>query len=59
VAAAQTLQSRVTLPIHYGTIPLADDGFDEPLRALKEALASAGGLDFRIPEFGQPIDINR
>jgi L-ascorbate metabolism protein UlaG (beta-lactamase superfamily) len=59
VAAAQTLQSRFTLPIHYGTIPLADDGFDEPLRALKEALASAGGLDFRIPEFGQPIDINR
>jgi L-ascorbate metabolism protein UlaG (beta-lactamase superfamily) len=61
VAAAEVLRSRVTLPIHYGTIRLADDGFDEPVRELKEALASrpGGGLDFRIAEFGQPVDINR
>ena len=61
VAAAETLRSRVTLPIHYGTIRLADDAIDEPLRVLKEALASRpdDDLDFRVAEFGQAVDISR
>jgi L-ascorbate metabolism protein UlaG (beta-lactamase superfamily) len=58
VAAAAILQSRVTLPIHYGTFRLADDGFDEPLRELRAALAArGGGLDFRVPEFGEAAEI--
>lgn len=58
VAAAQTLQSRVTMPIHYGTIRLADDAFDEPLRVLREALAAhATPPNFRVPDFGEPVAI--
>lgn len=56
VTAAETLQSRVTLPIHYGTIRLADDGFDEPIRVLYEALARhAAPPDFRVVEFGEAL----
>jgi L-ascorbate metabolism protein UlaG (beta-lactamase superfamily) len=56
VAAADILQSRVTLPIHHSTIPLADDAYDEPLRVLNEALAGRthGWL---IPEFGEAVVI--
>jgi L-ascorbate metabolism protein UlaG (beta-lactamase superfamily) len=61
VAASETLQSRVTLPIHFGTFRLADDAFDEPLLVLQEKLAArrAADLDFRTPEFGEPIVIGR
>jgi L-ascorbate metabolism protein UlaG (beta-lactamase superfamily) len=61
VAATEILQSRVTLPIHYGTFPLADDGFDEPLLGLDRALAArrhAGAeIDFRVPEFGEAVTV--
>ncbi|HEY0224246.1 MAG TPA: MBL fold metallo-hydrolase [Pseudolabrys sp.] len=57
VAAAETLQARVALPIHFGTFRLADDGFEEPVRVLQEALAAkrAAGvnLDFQVPAFGE------
>lgn len=63
VAAAEILQSQVTLPIHYGTFPLADDAFHEPLRVLDEALNArrqAGvEIDFRVPEFGEAVVISR
>lgn len=58
VVAAATLRSRVTMPIHYGTIRLADDAFDEPLRVLHEALAGrAAPPHFRVPEFGEAVVI--
>jgi L-ascorbate metabolism protein UlaG (beta-lactamase superfamily) len=61
VAASETLESRITLPIHFGTFRLADDAFEEPERALQEALAarheSAGKPDFRVPAFGEPVVI--
>ena len=61
VAASLTVKSNVTLPIHFGVFPLADDAFDDPTIALAAALAEAqaGGalLDFRLPGFGQPITI--
>jgi L-ascorbate metabolism protein UlaG (beta-lactamase superfamily) len=58
VAAAVTLQSRLTLPIHYGTIRLADDAFGEPLQELHKALAAqATPPDFRVVEFGEPVVI--
>ncbi|HEY0299728.1 MAG TPA: MBL fold metallo-hydrolase [Rhizomicrobium sp.] len=58
VAAAQTLRSRVTMPIHYGTIRLADDAYDEPLRALREALAAQSAPpEFRVPDFGEALVI--
>lgn len=59
VAASEILESQVTLPIHYGTFPLADDAYGEPLRVLEEALDArrkAGvDLDFRVPEFGEAV----
>ena len=38
VQAHLTLRAGVTVPMHYGTFPLADDGEDEPLEALRRAL---------------------
>lgn len=58
VAAAETLRSSVTMPIHYSTIRLADDAFEEPLRALGEALSEKNApVEFRVPEFGEPVVI--
>ena len=63
VAASKTLRSKVSLPIHFGTIQLADDAFDEPIRGLDEALKArqrvGDGLDFRVPDFGIAVDIQR
>lgn len=56
VEAASILQSRVTLPIHYGVFHLADDGYHEPLHALREALAGSD-LDVRVPDFGTAIHL--
>ncbi|MCH9687489.1 MAG: MBL fold metallo-hydrolase [Deltaproteobacteria bacterium] len=41
VEAHVQLGATVTVPIHYGVFPLADDGEDEPLEDLREALAQA------------------
>jgi len=59
VAAAATLESRVSVAIHFGAFPLADEGRDTPLRELAQALAERPGpaLDFRVPRFGVPIDV--
>jgi L-ascorbate metabolism protein UlaG (beta-lactamase superfamily) len=39
VAAQQQLGARIAIASHFGTFPLADDGKDEPVNALREALA--------------------
>jgi L-ascorbate metabolism protein UlaG (beta-lactamase superfamily) len=56
VEAASILQSRVTLPIHYGVFHLADDGYHEPLETLNAAL-SGSDLDVRVPAFGDAVHI--
>jgi L-ascorbate metabolism protein UlaG (beta-lactamase superfamily) len=38
VEAHRILQSRLSVATHFGTFPLADDGFDEPLAELSRAL---------------------
>lgn len=62
VAAAEILQARVTLPIHFDTFRLADDAFGEAVRVLQQALAAkrAAGvnLDFRVPAFGEAVVIS-
>ena len=59
VAASLTLESAVTLAIHFGTFHLADDGFDSPERELEQAIAAVRqrglDIDFRVPVFGAPI----
>ncbi len=57
VAAAATLESRVTIAIHFGAFPLADDGMEAPVHGLGRALADRPDrrIDFRVPRFGFPI----
>jgi L-ascorbate metabolism protein UlaG (beta-lactamase superfamily) len=42
VQAAQDLGSELTVPMHYGTFDLGDDGQQEPVEQLKRALEAAG-----------------
>jgi len=59
VAAAETLQSHVSLPIHFDTFRLADDGYGEARRILHETLAArATPLDFRVPDFGEAVVVS-
>lgn len=62
--ASRTLESGVSLGIHFGTFQLAEDSFGEPekdLAAALEATRAAGAegprMDFRIPAHGQPVEI--
>lgn len=61
VSASLTLESQVSLAIHHGSFPLADDAMDAPPRLLAEALAMAApgraGLDFRISAPGEAVII--
>lgn len=47
VRAAAVLESEVAIPMHYFTFDLGDDGQDEPLEVLREALRD-GGPRFEI-----------
>jgi L-ascorbate metabolism protein UlaG (beta-lactamase superfamily) len=38
VRAHEDLRAARTVPVHFGTFPLADDGYDRPLDELREAL---------------------
>jgi len=65
LAASLTLESSVSLAMHYGTFPLADDAFDAPPQLLADSLAQARrdaperrGLDFRQPAFGKAVIIS-
>jgi L-ascorbate metabolism protein UlaG (beta-lactamase superfamily) len=61
LAASITLASEVSLAMHFGTFCLADDSYDEPPIALQHALAAVQGkprgIDFRVPDFGEPTVI--
>jgi len=59
VAASLILEAQVSLAIHYGTFPLADDGMDAPVQELATALASipaaTRGGDIRTPAWGEDV----
>lgn len=66
VAAARDLRARLSIPMHYGTFPLGDDAYDEPLRDLGIALDGAatapaafprGRPAFTVLDFGQGLDV--
>jgi len=63
VAASRILEAQVSLAIHYGTFPLADDGMDAPLQELATTLATvphgARGGDLRTPAWGESVTIRR
>lgn len=57
IAASCTLESEISLAIHFETFHLADEDFSDPAELLKAALKDvrhAGrGTDFRLPVFGR------
>ncbi|HET9795720.1 MAG TPA: MBL fold metallo-hydrolase [Thermoanaerobaculia bacterium] len=58
VRAAQDLGARAAIGVHFGTFELADDGEEEPLHELHDALAaSAGAPPFRALGFGESWDV--
>jgi L-ascorbate metabolism protein UlaG (beta-lactamase superfamily) len=59
VAAHLQLGARVSIAGHFGTFDLADDGEDEPVERLREALqrADLGQTEFRIMDFGAGAEI--
>jgi L-ascorbate metabolism protein UlaG (beta-lactamase superfamily) len=48
VRAAKALEAKVSIPMHYGTFHLGDDGQDEPLDVLREALEKEPGVRFEM-----------
>jgi L-ascorbate metabolism protein UlaG (beta-lactamase superfamily) len=57
VDAHLALGARTSIPMHYGTFFLGDDGIDEPLRDLQSALAAKGNPNFVILENGEGRDL--
>ncbi len=57
VGAHLALRARSSIPMHYGTFALGDDGFEEPLRDLQSALAARGNPNFVILEHGEGRDL--
>jgi L-ascorbate metabolism protein UlaG (beta-lactamase superfamily) len=51
------LRPRLSIAMHFGTFQLTDEAIDEPIRALREALARRGVDEnaFRVPAFGETI----
>ena len=49
--------AETALAHHFGTFQLTDEAIDEPIRALREALAERGvdESEFRVPAFGETI----
>ena len=56
VRAAQALEAEISIPMHYGTFHLGDDGQDEPARVLRAELAKTPGVEFAILEPGESIE---
>ncbi len=51
------LRPRLSIAMHFGTFQLTDEAIDEPVRALRAALAERGvdQHEFRVPAFGETI----
>jgi L-ascorbate metabolism protein UlaG (beta-lactamase superfamily) len=52
IEAHRDLGAHVTIPMHYGTFPLGDDGETEPVDVLRQALGATGETGFEILEMG-------
>lgn len=60
VEAANILQAKKSIGMHFGTFKLADDGQDEPLEHLKEALAQCKKPpDFGVLDFGESYRLDK
>lgn len=61
VRAHNDLRAGLSIAMHFGTFPLADEAMDAPILALGEARARHGvpAEDFVVPVFGQPLSWRR
>ena len=57
VDAHAALGAQTSIPMHYGTFALGDDGIDEPLRDLQSALAAKGNANFVILDHGEGREV--
>lgn len=57
VRAHLDVRARLSLAMHFGTFRIADEGLEDPIRALRQALelGRVPPEQFRVPEFGQTI----
>lgn len=61
VKAHLDVKSRLSVAMHFGTFQLTDEGIDDPIHALRDALKHhrVPAEHFLVPEFGQTIIIAR
>lgn len=52
------LGSKLTIPMHYGTFPLSDESYDQPLIDLEEAITKRDISGIKVLEFGETIIID-
>ncbi len=57
VRAHQVLKAATSVPMHYGTFNLGDDGELEPIDDLRRALAAAGNPNVVVLEHGEGRDV--
>lgn len=57
VRAHLDVGARLSVGMHFGTFQLTDEGIDEPIQALREALGRHGveARQFRVPAFGETL----
>ena len=55
VRAAEVLGAEVSIPMHYYTFHLGDDGQDEPAEELRKALAGKPGVRFEMIKPGEAV----
>jgi L-ascorbate metabolism protein UlaG (beta-lactamase superfamily) len=57
IDAHVALQARTSVPMHYGTFNLGDDGETEPLEDLRRAIADKRATNILIFDFGEGRDL--
>jgi L-ascorbate metabolism protein UlaG (beta-lactamase superfamily) len=57
VRAHEILGAQTSIPIHYGTFDLGDDGELEPIEHLRHAIAGAGNPNIAILEHGEGREV--
>ena len=57
VQAAADLQAGLSMPMHYGTFNLADEGPTEPIEVLQATLQSRPDVAFAVLDFGEGRDV--
>ena len=57
VQAHQLLGASMSIPMHYGTFRLGDDGEMQPLDDLRAAIDTNGVQNFRVLDFGEGVEV--